>query len=544
MLTLRQALQLPCFAQARVVAGAGGLDRMVRRVHVIDMPDATFSWGQDALLLTAGYGLKDSPERQAALIPTLVARQLVGVVFSIGWYFDAVPAVIAAAADAHQFPVLVLPPEVQFVDITESLYAEIVNEQAAVRERAEAIHHQLTALALRGGDLTAVAEALAGRLGRPVLIQDVAQEVLAHAGDAAGDAAHHQAVQVGRAAPEAVQHLLRQGVFADLQQQPRAIHVAPLPEFGLTMARMVAPLLVAGDLYGYLWIAAGDRPLESLDELALGHATTVAALILMKQRAVQEAQQAERGDFLAQLLTLEGTLESRLLERAHMLGYRVERPHQVLVVKCRPMAAPRPGQLVAQVERWLRSQGEWAVVAEREAGVTVVLEARANATGQTVARALIDRLGGPGLPLVAGVGQVHPEDRAVRRSYEEARVAAEIAQRLTAGPAVMCHWELGLLDWLFRLSPEARRGNPYLAQVERLAQYDRQTHTELVATLEAYLEHGGAVADAAGELNIHRNTLLYRLGRIEAILGVDLKDVKQRLNLHVALKSYRLHGPG
>ncbi|MEP7357201.1 MAG: helix-turn-helix domain-containing protein [Anaerolineales bacterium] len=48
------------------------------------------------------------------------------------------------------------------------------------------------------------------------------------------------------------------------------------------------------------------------------------------------------------------------------------------------------------------------------------------------------------------------------------------------------------------------------------------------------------MAEAAGTLTVHRNTLLYRLGRIGEIIDVDLRDVEQRLNLHVALKAYRL----
>jgi purine catabolism regulator len=105
---------------------------VVRRVHVVDIPDATYRWGRGALLLTAGYGLKDSPARQAALIPTLVEQELVGMVFSLGWYFAAVPESILRAADEHGFPVIVVPPEVEFVLITEHLYMEIVNAQYAL----------------------------------------------------------------------------------------------------------------------------------------------------------------------------------------------------------------------------------------------------------------------------------------------------------------------------------------------------------------------------------------------------------------------------
>ena len=96
------------------------------------------------------------------------------------------------------------------------------------------------------------------------------------------------------------------------------------------------------------------------------------------------------------------------------------------------------------------------------------------------------------------------------------------------------------MDWLYQLGPEALAANRFLAIIETLAEHDQRTKGDLVRTLEAYLEKGGALAEAASLLTVHRNTLLYRISRIEEIADVDLRDVEQRLNLHVALKAYRL----
>ncbi len=538
MLTLRQALKLPSLKKARVVAGEMGLDQVVRRVHVVDIPDATYAWGQGALLLTAGYGLKDSPERQAALIPTLVKRELVGMIFSVGWYFDSVPRVIRAAANAHKFPVIEVPPDVQFIDITERLYVEIVNEQFALKERADHIHHQLTQLVLKGGDLTTVAETLAKILERSVLIDGAAFEVLAHAEHGPVDESRLRAIRMGRTSPEIVSRMMKRGIYDEIRQKMRHVRLAAMPEIGMTMERIVSPIIVGGEIYGYLWIVAGDHPLIELDELALDHAATVAALVLLKEQAVRDAQQQARGDFLAQLLRLNGEVDSGMLERAHPIGYQFDKPHQVLFVFNRAPTHSADSPLSAQLEKWLRSSGEWGLVVLREHGIAIVIEAKSNSTGQALAQKLIAKIGSP--TLVVGVGQVHPDEKSLRRSYDEALVAAEIGQRLTSGPSVSCHWELGLLDWLYRLPREVLNGNPYLAKIEVLAAHDRRSNSDLVNTLELYLEYGGALADAAAALNVHRNTLLYRLGRIEEIADIDLKDVRQRLNLHVALKSYRL----
>ena len=67
---------------------------------------------------------------------------------------------------------------------------------------------------------------------------------------------------------------------------------------------------------------------------------------------------------------------------------------------------------------------------------------------------------------------------------------------------------------------------------------------ELLHTLEVFLDHAGAVARAAEVLHIHRQTLYYRITRIEALTGCDLSDGRHRLLLHMSVKLARLgHGP-
>ena len=73
-----------------------------------------------------------------------------------------------------------------------------------------------------------------------------------------------------------------------------------------------------------------------------------------------------------------------------------------------------------------------------------------------------------------------------------------------------------------------------------LIRYDEQHHTDLLPTLGAYFENNGNMARTAHLLNIHRNTLVYRLGRITEILQLDMDDSNVRLNLHLALKINRL----
>ncbi|MBM4423246.1 MAG: hypothetical protein FJ030_07615 [Chloroflexi bacterium] len=539
MLTLRQALKLPVFAKAKVVAGEGGLDNTIRRAHVVDIPGTDYpEWAAGLLLFTAGYGIKDDLAQQAEYIPALVKHGVAGLVFSTGWYFQSSPEVMRAAANAHNFPIIEVPPDVQFVYIIERLYAEILNEQLALRERANEIHRRLTQLVLDGGDLSAITATLADILERSILIESPTHEVLASTQHGPVDESRLRTIEVGRTPVEVAYRLRKRGVYAQLQKAKRPIRLGTMPDIGMWMERVVAPIVSGGEALGYIWIVAGDHPLTELDEIAIDHAATVAALALMKEQAVRESQQTMRGDLLTQLLRPPNEYDGATVERARSAGYHLDRAHQVLFVVGAPPAGGSVGQLASRLESWLRGIEVWGLVVGRERGVALIIDSNSNEAGRELAERIVNEIGHAAFPLQAGVSAARANG--LRPAYDEAVEAVEVGARLGAAK-VTCYWALGLLDWLYRLPPEAMSGNVFLAKVRALAEHDAKSNSDLVKTLEAYLEFGGALAEAAAAINVHRNTLLYRLGRIESIAGVDLKDAGQRLNLHVALKGWRLY---
>ncbi|MEV7542154.1 helix-turn-helix domain-containing protein, partial [Streptomyces sp. NPDC089915] len=66
-------------------------------------------------------------------------------------------------------------------------------------------------------------------------------------------------------------------------------------------------------------------------------------------------------------------------------------------------------------------------------------------------------------------------------------------------------------------------------------------HRELARTAEVFLDCAGQAGRAAAALGVHRQTLYYRLGRVEQLTGLDLDTGEDRLLLHMALKAARLN---
>ncbi len=89
-----------------------------------------------------------------------------------------------------------------------------------------------------------------------------------------------------------------------------------------------------------------------------------------------------------------------------------------------------------------------------------------------------------------------------------------------------------------RLLRELARGSalePFRALVEPLEEHDRERRSDLVRTLKVYFDAGANASEAADRLFLHRNSMLYRLARIEKLTGLDLKDPRARLALQLGL---------
>lgn len=549
ILTIHEALDLPVFADCRLVAGGGGIANRINWVHIVDIPDAHYEWRRrGVLLLTAGYGLAGDPARQAALVPKLVAEGFAGLVLAVGYYFDQTPAVIREAADALNFPVIESPRDLLFIDITEAILDRIVNRQYRLLERAADISARLTELVLQGANLAGVATTLAQLIGRSVTIEDAAFHVVADAQVGPIDEARRASVANGRSSPELAQRLIDAGIYAALLEKMGPIYLPAMPDLGLTMERLVAPIIVDREIHGYIWIliepdSAMRHPVSDLDTRAITHAATVAALILFKDRAVQRAEEALRGDMLERLLQAP---DDAILfgERARRLRFRADRPHRVAVIAPQLAAGGAARSLLPVVENRLREYEVPALIARRGATLVLVLEDALPERSRALCAAIVADLNHPGSRILIGIGSLCATDAlradGLRHSYDKAHEAIRIAQASGRSDGIVAFDELGLLHWLYHLPSHVLDDNQYLQALVQLDAYDRERHAELLKTLECFLQHNGSLVETAERLYIHRNTLLHRLERIKNICRMDLRTAWERLNLYAALMAYRL----
>jgi purine catabolism regulator len=537
-LRVSEVLEAPCLAEARVLAGASGLDRIVRRLNVMEVPDILPWVKPHELLLTTGYPLRDDPEGLVRLVGELDDRGLAALAIKFHRYLDEVPAGLIEEADRRGFPVIEFPQGVGFDDVLNEVLGTLLNRQAALAARSEAVHRALVSVVLDGGDLSDLAAELATILHGPVLVTTPDGRVVAQAGDA-----------------DVIDQILSSPAF-DPYGRFR-VEAAPTSGAGAEQFPQycaVVPIVAGRVDHGRIVTFAG-APITDDDVHCLERAATVAALAVTKGLAVAAVEDKYRADFLRDLLTGRAEDMAAAVAHAASLGWDVDRPMVVAVAELDPGQVPasvsglelRPVQerFATAWQTVMRARDPGAPVASFNAELVVLLGSEPDAPLDKVLdeldRQVAGDRGGGRLSFSLGVSRLAADAGELPRAYEQARTAVRIGRRLQGPGARATFDQLGAYR-LLALIPDSGELRGYVSDVLGELSRDTGEAGDLRHTLEVLIDTNGNVAETARRLHFHYNTLRYRIEKLERLVGPFTGNAALRLDLSLALRVREMRG--
>ena len=146
--------------------------------------------------------------------------------------------------------------------------------------------------------------------------------------------------------------------------------------------------------------------------------------------------------------------------------------------------------------------------------------------------------------LSAGIGNTCLHAGDYRRGFAESSEALQMGQNLNRESGVTHFNDLGVYRYLYKIARMDDLRDMYQDQVGRIASYDSRKGTDLLDTLETYLECAGNLTRTSNRLYVHRNTLIQRLERLQSLCDIDLQERSNWLTLQVAIKVYKLRTGG
>src|SRR6187431_1889958 len=179
--TVRDVLALDAVAQGvpEVLVGGDALDARVRWLHVSDSSGVARLLNGGELLLSTGSSWPADPADLRRFIGELADAGLSGLVLELGAHYRYVPAVVAEAAAERRLALVVLHREVKFVSLTEAVHGRIIAGQTDALRARDEVRERFTALVLRGSPADFIVHQLAQTLGAPVILENLAHEVVA-----------------------------------------------------------------------------------------------------------------------------------------------------------------------------------------------------------------------------------------------------------------------------------------------------------------------------------------------------------------------------
>lgn len=534
MLTVAEALQLPILKNANVVAGRSGLQESIRWAHTVGVPDGAQWLNGGELVLTTVFNMSDTPAEQCDFVRQMADKGIVGVVITIGKMIDHIPDYLRDLGDELGLPLIEIHYEERFVDIAKAVNERISQENLDNVSRALSIQQRLSRLVLEGGGFWELAEMLADLIGHSISIENERFEAIANKNIAEVDSARRYTILHGRTNPVLID-ALEDEYLPKIRDSLRPVYLPMIPEVGLEMERLLAPIVVHGEIYGYMWIIADVHGLSQIDMMAIEVGATVAALLMLYQESVQTAEASLKGSLMSQLIEGDANRETILTDQSLRYGVDLRLPYLMMAVEA-DGTQPRYVSRLYRVINQVLTQTETQAVAGQFAGQVVIL-AQANQKINNLADTLINRLSDNNGEVRIGVSLTFRGAENVGQAHQQCVEVLDITRRLHQDEPVQHFSELGYIHTLFHAGIDSLHNNPYVPILRELLD---EKQADLFNTLETYLDEGGNSVQTAEALHIHRSTLNYRLTRIREICEVELSSPAVRTNLQIALKLMRL----
>jgi sugar diacid utilization regulator len=377
---------------------------------------------------------------------------------------------------------------------------------AGLVARLRAVHLEMLDAVLSGDGLSRVAALATEAAGAPVAIVVPRLGVAVLAGGSASDE-------------------VRRYVADRVADRP-----ARVPE-GVTAE---APIAAGDELVGAVLLLGVSSVAEAAEFL---HLAAVASLTeVAVEEAREEVEENLRGSFLEDLRARPDLAGDEIVRRAARLGCDLG---SGAVALCAELTSDRPRHVVATIAE----DAPGALAQHLDGRVYALLPGDDASRAEAVlerARGLAQRLRRHGL---VGVSSYYADPGELGRAIQEAELVLDVVRR--SGAPIEQDIGTGTYRLLFRVlasHPEEVRSF-YEDTVAPVVRYDDQYRTDLVGTLEAYLEHNCNMNATAAAIYAHRHTVAYRLERVRELTGLDPVLSEDRERLGLGLKAYRIIAP-
>lgn len=538
---LKDLIQIPALQNVRLAAGAEGLYRSVSSVNIMDAPDIIHSLKPNELLLTTAYAVKDHHESHDTLVAHMARAGCAGLAIKTKRSLEEIPSSIIEEADRLHFPLLELPLEYSLGEVLNGALSSILQNKTEELSYALDTHHTFFNLILNGEGLSEIVDKLAQLIASPIVILGPKLELVS-----LSSTVRPNIHLLNKWIAQAAKQQLAPGVYPINQTQPsdgaRFVFLQPIP----TPQRP-----------GYIIAFSNEGEMRKLHALALEQAANVLGFELLKSQAVKDRARRFKIEFFTELVQGEMNSEQEIFHRGKQYG--LFPADSMLCIVCgrdgdegigasqdhgeAERRARENDHLYHSLTKEFAKLGMQYVLFTLKDKCIALLSAKellgSSADGklklsQQLA-GISERLSGQEeISLSYGISAPVNKLTDISNAYKQALDAYRLGRSHNQQRFVHYYHTKEFSD-LLRLIPIDDLQEFLQDTFETWSGIDEIEQREWRKTLRVFYDNHCHIGETAKELYIHRNTVLYRLNRIEGLTGMQVRSSADSLRIRIAL---------
>jgi PucR family transcriptional regulator, purine catabolism regulatory protein len=516
--TVGDILSRPHFHKAKIIAGKKGLDRLIRWVHIMEVTEIGQLINGNELILSTGVGWREDPNIRLSFLKQLIDRKASGLCVELGKYISAIPKEMINVADEHNFPIIVFPEEVRFIDITQDLNSLFIDVHYNTMVNLESISNQFNKLLLSADGFKRIIRLLHQSLNVQVAYVPVN-----------GQIEYYPAL-----------HKVKEQELLPFIQSTKPHSIINQPTRCASK-----PIQALGHKFADLFIISTEQDLTDFDFVVLDRAATALSQDQLRLLYVEEKRKQEKNRWLLEWIKGEHTREE-IVQHLSSVEPNIK-VNGCTICICKVEKGEKELDLTyASIifRKIIEQHGFYSFVHYDGNEIIYVLINQRNhkdwKTRFLEALHLIKEKeyfvkNMPNVELRFAVGKLYEIDH-IHKSYDMAKETLFMQKKIGI-PNIYFYEDLYIYRLIYQLQRDQKLNEFIEDYIGPVISFDKEKNGHMLETLKVYLEVNGSKKDAAERLFVVRQTLYHRIEKLKELLGDDFMKYEKRLAIEFAVRA-------
>ena len=543
-LTIKEALDMLTQANIRVIAGETHLDRNISSVNIIEVPSVSDWMKGGELLFTSGFAFQGDMNSACNIISDLYNANVTALVIKPSKYLPEIPRQIIDCAESLGFPILQIPEDMPYSIIMQPISEKIINTQLESLRNIEKAHSRLMMALLEGKSITDICEILGDLISRDVFLFDKQLQLITsskknrESSEEIIDKIIESLVNNREAMFECIAHHWA-SFFSDLIQD-ELVYI---------------PLDINRIRIMFLIIRLNSNPLLEYDYITMENAGTVITHVLQQQQALLEKEWQLRGECLDDLIWRNYTDINTALGRAKFFGvdltkdfciFVIDRSKSDLIQNYNSTSDIAQGfdetDRLREPIRRAMSLANYPILIQNKVNTIIILAELPNELEHRITKTKICNLLTDTIKqhvndnFIIGVSKVHNSIPDIKTAYKESITSIKCGYALKNKTNYVLFDDMGVFSFLYELQDSEATQSFFEQKFAVLMRYDDEKDGDLIKTLKTYFYCNCNIQKTSEVLFLHKNSVIYRLHKIEQLTYSSLNDRESTFQLQLCIK--------